>query len=141
MKKIIISAIIIIIIGAIGYTFRDRLPSVPFMATTEDLYAVHLTNGQVYFGGIDNIDDTTITMSDVYYLEVFKKSETVASSESFAVSQDTQDIYQLTKRGSTGTVLTDHTLNINRDVVLFWEKLAADSELVRLIGEAEKVQK
>ncbi len=141
MKKIVI-ATIIIIIAVLGYVFRDTILSVvPIGMGETDLYAVHLSNGQVYFGYIDDINETTIVMGDAYYLELFKKANTnVSTSENFSLSTEgpSQDIYQITRRGSTGSVLTDHRFFINRSVVLFWEKLAPDAELVRLIGEAKK---
>lgn len=97
-------------------------------------YAVHLSNGQVYFGHLSRVSTNTITMSDTRYLETYQAgNNAVSQSENFAVEQAPKQIYSLVRRGDEKSLATDHTLYINRASVLFWEKLSADSDIVNSI--------
>lgn len=98
-------------------------------------YAVHLNNGQVYFGHIANISRDIITLNEVYYVEKYQTGDrTVSESKNFAVEQAPKEIYQLIKRGDEKSLATDHTLYVNRSAVLFWEKLSVDADIVASIN-------
>lgn len=98
-------------------------------------YAVHLSNGQVYFGHVSQISPDTITISDTHYLEVYQEGDnTISQSKNFAVQQAPKQIYSLIRRGDEKSLATDHTLYVNRSSVLFWEKLSNDSDIVASIN-------
>jgi len=100
-------------------------------------WAVHLNNGQVYYGQIKLIKLDTIVLAEVYYLEPYQSQPEASAGKNFQVQPQTQTIYNFVKRGSVDPLLTDHVLFINRSVVLFWEKLKPDSQIVKLIETAK----
>ena len=116
--------LIVIILGCIGYaTFfilNNRIPSFDPLA----YYAVFLENGQVYFGKIENMSRGDIVMSKVYYLQV--------ADNSTGQLEDVQSRFNLVKLGSELHGPTDE-LFINKNKVLFYEKLRQDSKVVESI--------
>ncbi len=106
-----------------------------------DWYAVHLTNGHVYFGQIKSVTPETITLKDTYYLEAFTTQPTQAQELGLQVQAEPQTTYTLTRRGGDQFMTTNNVLFINRAVVLFWEKLLATSSVVSTIEQAENQNK
>lgn len=135
-KKIILTfliALAVIICGSLLF-LRGGFASI-VGGKSSSWYAVHLNNGQVYFGHIARISDDTITISDTRYLETFEAGDSaVSESKNFAIQQAPKQIYSLVRRGDEKSLATDHTLHINRSAVLFWEKLSSDSEIVASIN-------
>lgn len=127
-KKYIYIFIVIAIIITIGAYFAIGFFT---QKSSSQWYAVHLTNGQVYFGRITSITSDTIAISDTYYLEATPNP--VSTSNSFIIQQESKPTYKLTRRGDDTTLSSDHKLFINRSTVLFWEKLQDTSDVVRLI--------
>lgn len=97
----------------------------------EDKYqAVFLTNGQVYFGRIQNHDDF-ITMSDIYYL---KAQENLQSG---STTSTTKPDITLIKLGNELHGPEDF-MNIDKDQILFWENLKEDGRVVKAIREYQE---
>lgn len=104
-------------------------------------YAVHLNNGQVYFGRIESVNAETIKLANVYYLEGPVQAQANQSAgQEFQVQPSPQTIYNFVKRGSNNPLLTNNVLFVNRSFVLYWEKLKSDSDIVKWIkqGQAQK---
>ncbi len=98
---------------------------------SSDYKAVFLTNGQVYFGRLEeNRKDQFINMSEVYYLQVQE-----ASGEQAASGQGSQ-----TSLVRLGTEMhgPEGTMEINRDHILFIENLRPDSSVVQAIQADEQ---
>lgn len=138
-KALFLIIIFIVIIGVV-------LGSAPHKKTftvggAQPWYAVHLANGQVYFGGIQSITPDTITLENTYYLESYTapaQEQPVASSTSFQVRQQTapQQIYNLTHRGENDNMKTDNTLYLDRHAVLFWERLSPEAPMAKWLEKA-----
>lgn len=144
-KKIsIIIALIIIIIGVYFiFSNRDRnllsVVSCKLSVASCPWYAVHLNNGQVYFGHISYVSDDTISLRDTYSLEAYTQGDNdVSTSTNFKLEKTPTQIYNLARRGDDKTLSSDHSLFINRQAVLFWEKLAGESDVVKLIYQSMK---
>lgn len=141
MRIKIISLFIVLVALIAGGAFflkKDNLPIVRSEKGTS-WYAVHLNNGQVYFGHMVALSADTIALSETYFLEAYQEADTALSqSKNFAVTQTPKQIYRLVSRGGEKTLATDHTLYINRAAVLFWEKLTAESDVVSLINKEKK---
>lgn len=135
--KIILILIVVIALGASGFFLvKNKFSSL--RSSGGAFYAVHLSNGQVYFGHLVSVSPDTLVLSDTHFLELYEqKGGTVASSDNFALQEAPKQVYQMLTRGADKTLTTDHTLYINRNAVLFWEKLAPESEVVTTIT-AEK---
>lgn len=91
--------------------------------------AVFMTNGQVYFGKLENPSRTYANLTDVYYLQVQQAVQPAATDEKSQVS--------LTKLGNELHGPTDK-MHISRDQILFWENLKDDSTVVKAIKEYKK---
>jgi hypothetical protein len=139
IKKLFWLLAIVLVLAGVWKMFGDKLPASWKVWRSEvSFYVVHLTNGQVYYGRLKSVSDSTIKLEDVYYFEMVKEAAPVATSQNFALQGQEQTIYRLTRRGSEKPATTDHDLYINRAVVLFWEKLNADSDMMTMIGKAEE---
>jgi hypothetical protein len=100
--------------------------------------AVFLTNGQVYFGKVSDINGSYVKVSDIYYLQVQQsvqpddKTKTSTSSDSSQVS--------LAKLGSELHGPED-TMYVSRQQVLFWENLKNDGKVVQAINSYKQSNK
>lgn len=88
--------------------------------------ALFLTNGQVYFGKLTNVDDKYVRLTDIYYLQV---QQSVQPADSKAQPQ-----VSLAKLGSELHGPED-AMEVNRDQVLFWENLKNDGKVVKAIHD------
>ena len=88
--------------------------------------AVFLTNGQVYFGKIDNINSKFVDLRGIYYLNV---NQQVQPNQG---DQQAQSSISLVKLGCELHGPSDQML-INRDQVTFWENLKDDGQVATAI--------
>ena len=82
--------------------------------------AVFLTNDQIYFGHLKNISSDYLILSDVYYVKI---SDGGAG--------------QLVKLGVNEPHGPKEQMIINRDHVLYWENLKANSQVVETIKKIQ----
>ncbi len=89
--------------------------------------AVFLTNGRTYFGKIAKADSEFITLDDVYYLQVQQVPP---------ITEGEEPQPQLSLM-SVGDEIhgPENSMRINKDHVLFIEKLKADSSVVSSIEQ------
>lgn len=93
---------------------------------TNEYQALFLTNGQVYFGKLSNLNHKYVTISNIYYLQVQQNLQDGKSSDA-AASQ-----VSLAKLGSELHGPEDR-MYIDSTQVLFWENLKSDSKVVQAI--------
>lgn len=96
---------------------------------TKEYQALFLTNGQVYFGKLTDLDHQYVTISDIYYLQVqqsLQDSKTTADSTDSSVS--------LAKLGNELHGPEDK-MYVARDQVLFWENLKNNGSVVKAIDK------
>jgi len=107
-----------------------------------DWQAVFLSNGQVYFGKVKSVGFKTLTLSDIYYLQVVTKplQRTEEGGTGSTASQQTQQELTLIKLGNEIHGPTDSML-INRDQILLTEQLKSDSRVVTTITKYVDDQK
>lgn len=96
--------------------------------------AVFLSNGQVYFGKLKNVDNSYIRLSEIYYLQV---QQQVQPDEKAKQEQGQQPQVSLAKLGSELHGPED-TMYISRDQVLFWENLKDDGKVAQAIKDYAK---
>lgn len=129
-----IIAVIVVIALIIVFVLK------PFSGTTgtfqesikkNQYQAVFLTNGQVYFGKVAKIDNTSYTVSDIYYLQVQDGTQNVQKT---ADAKATDQNLSLAKLGSELHGPEDK-MYIESKQVLFWENLKDDSRVVKAIQE------
>lgn len=79
--------------------------------------AIFLTNNQIYFGHLKNVNDDYLILFDVYYVKVSEEE-----NKSILVKLGT-----IEPHGPTGS------MTVNKDQVLFWENLRPDSQVIKTI--------
>lgn len=100
--------------------------------------AVFLTNGQVYFGKLKNVNGNYPTLEDVYYLQVqnvpIQPAEAASEEEGVQPAIETQEQLILIKFGTELHKPMDK-MSINKDHILMYEDLAEDSGVVKAISD------
>ena len=94
----------------------------------DEYQAVFLTNGQVYFGKLQNATGDYLELTDIYYLQV--DSEIQSGEEADAAATDSN--VQLIKLGNELHGPQDE-MQISAQQVLFWENLKPDSRVSEAI--------
>ena len=125
----IITAALLLVLGVggwIGYTLYNAPESQGI--DKSGYQAVFLTNGQVYFGKLQNTRGEYLTLTNIYYLQV---QQTVQPAEANPTTD--QGETQLVKLGNELHGPQD-SMNISDKQVLFWENLKADSKVAQAIG-------
>jgi len=135
MKKWLLIPLAIVIIGLSIwlYIFYSQA-YLQNNSSASDFYAVFLTNGQVYFGHIEQRDSQILTLSDVFYLRANPKLQ--SSSQLNDQEQGNVNL-SLIKLGKEIHEPTD-TMYIVLSQILFWEKLQSDSKIVQAINQYPK---
>ena len=120
-----IAAIVVAAAQAISAYQNVRTHTAPAISTP--YHAVLLTNGQAYFGRIENLDAEYPVLRDVYYIQS-------------RVNQETKQVANiLVKRGSEWH--GPDRMIINREHVLLIEPVKEDSQVAKLIAEQSKQPK
>ena len=97
--------------------------------------AIFLSNGQVYFGKVSNLDKDYVRLTNVYYLQLQQPLQSQQKQEiGNKQTQPVQPTFTLIKLGGEMHGQLDE-LVINRNHVLFMEGLKEDSQLVKKILE------
>ena len=92
--------------------------------------ALFLTNGQVYFGKVANIDSSYVKLTDIYYLQV---QQTVQPKDNAANNTNNQQV-SLAKLGGELHGPED-VMYVSRQQVLFWENLKNDGKVAKAIAD------
>ena len=95
---------------------------------SSEYQAVFFTNGQVYFGKLQNLNGGYYKLNNIFYLQASASSSTSANPQSTSQSSDVQ----LIKLGSEVHGPVDEMV-INRDQVLFFENLKKDGKVTTAI--------
>lgn len=101
--------------------------------------AVFLTNGQVYFGKVSDINNGYVKLSDIFYLQVQQSVQPDGSTNSTEQNKDQSQV-SLAKLGSELHGPED-TMYISRQQVLFWENLKNDGKVVQAINSYKQSNK
>jgi hypothetical protein len=139
----VLFALAILIIAGVAIVWCAKMFTGGAMAEVsgKDWQAVFLTNGQVYFGKVTNVGKKTITLADIYYLQVVTKPlQTSAQGSAATATDQTQQELTLIKLGNELHGPTDKMI-INGDQVLLTEKLKNDSRVVQAIDKYVADQK
>jgi hypothetical protein len=97
--------------------------------TNTTYYAVFLVNGQVYFGNLKEQTEREFVLTNIYYLQLENKDQNLQT-------QLDQSRFTLIKMGNEihGPV---NEMFINKQNILFYEKLREDSRVVKSILESK----
>jgi hypothetical protein len=111
--------------GLSGVTANSAIKSKQYQA-------VFLTNGQVYFGKVSQIDNSYVKLTNIYYLQV---QQTVQPEDKSKSSTDTSN--QQVSLAKLGGELhgPEDIMYISRSQVLFWENLKSDGKVTKAIND------
>ncbi len=100
---------------------------------TNNLQAVFLNNGQVYFGNIRSLNDQYMRLGNIYYLRV---NQTVQPNQTNNANSGNQDI-SLVKLGCELHGPADQMV-ISTSQVTFWENLKGDGQVTKAVADYVK---
>ena len=118
--------VLVVVFSMVGYFFRDRFFTLN--GRNSSYQAVFLTNGQVYFGSISNVNDNYVVLRNIYYLQQ-------ATGSPQGSAQQSQP-FTLVKLGKEFHGPAD-VMYINRSQILFYEDLRSDSNVVKTIESSQ----
>lgn len=136
-KWLMIGVIVLVLIGALIGTWQWASASQNDTIDTSKYQAVFFTNGQVYFGKLQMLNDNYMKLTNVFYLQT-PNSSTNGSSQNPQDANKTSQL-QLTKLG-TEIHSPEDEMVINRSQVLFFENLKDNGKVVQGIGTYYKDQ-
>lgn len=137
LLAVVISVLVLIaLVAAMFMLWHSNQKTTTSGVETDKYQALFMTNGQVYFGRLSNLDDDRYTvLTDVYYLQVQQDVQPAADPKATAE----QPQVSLTKLGNELHGPTDK-MHIARDQILFWENLKDDSSVVKAIKDYKAKQ-
>ena len=94
--------------------------------------AVFLTNGQVYFGKVGDVNKSYLTLSNIYYLNVNQQVQ--PNQKDAAGNSASNNSISLVKLGCELHGPVDRMV-INRDQITFWENLKDDGQVSKAIAQ------
>lgn len=131
-------------------SFAKPQPTEASSEKSSKFVSVFLTNNQIYFGKISNLDSNYPTLKDVYYLRVQKtlvpadEADTATGvkveDKKKAPLPQQKDELTLVKLGNELHGPTDE-IKFNRDQILYIEDLREDSKVVKAITQYEAKNK
>lgn len=108
-----------------------REPSTVLDTPNPNTYqAVFLTNDQIYFGHLVNVNSPFPILLDVYYVRI-TQNETADGEKAKG---------QVIRLGEAEPHGPENKMVLNRDHVLFWEDLRSDSVVLDTIMKLKKAQ-
>jgi hypothetical protein len=96
--------------------------------------AVFLTNGQVYFGKIKDVNSQYIDLRNIYYLNVNQQVQPDQKDDKNKEASNAQNSISLVKLGCELHGPADQMI-INRDQITFWENLKDDGQVAKAIAQ------
>lgn len=134
VKSVILVAVvavllIVVLAGAVMFMKQDKVAGMD--SVKKDQYqAVFLTNGQVYFGKIEEMGKSQLKLTNIYYLQV---QQSVQPAEQKKDGDQAQ--ISLAKLGDELHGPED-TMYVAKDQMLFWENLKDNGKVVQAIKNA-----
>lgn len=113
--------------GKVVEPVRRLMPQAKPADNASDYSAVFLANGQVYFGKLATPTSQYVTLTDVFYLRIQQQLQPPEDKEE--EGQPKRET-QLIKLGEELHGPVDE-IRINRDQILFIEKMKSDSRVVQ----------
>lgn len=127
--------IAVIILGALGWFAWSKMHSSGPAIDSGKYQAVFFTNGQVYFGKLQQAGSDYMKLTDIYYLQT--QSGSAADSSNPQATTNDQSNVQLIKLGDEIHGPEDQMV-IVKDQMLFYENLKADGKVAKSIDQYKK---
>ena len=125
-----LAAVIVIAVLVLAGMFMFR-GNISTTIDSSRFQAVFFTNGQVYFGKLQIINDSYLKLTDIFYLQT---KTTTGSTNPQTTTANTANDVELVKLGSEIHGPEDQMI-INKDQVLFFENLKSDGKVTQSITQ------
>lgn len=131
LVAVLVLVLVLIVGGGASYWYWAGKPHVDENKSINrgEFQALFLTNGQVYFGKLANLNDKYVTITDVFYLQVQQSLQQAASTANTTTGQ-----VSLAKLGNELHGPEDKMF-VASDQVLFWENLRNNSKVTEAIDK------
>lgn len=129
----LVTAVIGIAIGVLGWMAWSHVATPGLAVDTSKYQAVFFTNGQVYFGKLQNGTGDYMKLTDIYYLQTQSQDADKDAKNPQQTTTDQGNV-QLVKLGNEIHGPEDEML-IARDQVLFYENLKDDGKVAQSIKQ------
>lgn len=136
-KSTLIIIVVIIILAIFVVAGFIILPKINNQKNDKVWQAVFLSNGQVYFGHLQNRNSQYATLTNIYYLKVQQALQPAGEEGNNNTNSSDQTQLTLIKLGEELHGPQDKMI-INRDQILFIEDLKDDSQIVKTILQNKK---
>lgn len=132
-KWVIIAVVALgLVVG--GWVAWQKLASADGGIESSKYQAVFLSNGQVYFGKLQSVNDQYLKLTNVFYIQGSSTDTDTSNSEDPQQSTTANSDRKLIKLGKEVHGPEDAII-INRDHVQFYENLKSDGEVAKLISQ------
>ena len=118
---------LLLLIAVVGLLFTIKPENQQKYVKTNELQAVFLNTGQVYFGNVRNINKQYFVLSNIYYLQ----------TSSADATKTTNSNVSLVKLGCELHQPFDQMI-INRDQITFWENLQDNGQVAKAVVAFQK---
>ncbi|KKQ90009.1 MAG: hypothetical protein UT11_C0015G0016 [Berkelbacteria bacterium GW2011_GWA2_38_9] len=134
-KKVIywlVGVVIVLVVAAVGvktdgFGLRKKSGDVAGVTASNGYTAIFLSNGQVYFGQLDEVNDSWMKLSKIYYLQVDQQKD-LQPTNGDTTDPAQQPKLSLVKLGNELHGPTDE-MTINTKHVIFYESLKDDGKV------------
>ena len=120
LSTVVVVVSILYLLGILKYDSYNEKDFID----SDTYQAVFLTNDQIYFGHLSNINSDYLILYDVYYVRVGEN-----------------DVGQIIKLGMFEPHGPRDKMIINQEHILFWENLKFDSKVVETIRNVKLQEK
>jgi hypothetical protein len=129
LSKVLAWLLIVVAVVVLGWFLAKGFSTVTASSSVKgkQYQALFLTNGQVYFGKLSQLNGQYVKLTNIYYLQV---QQTVQPKDQTSSGNNQQ--VSLAKLGGELHGPED-VMYVNRDQVLFWENLKDNGKVVTAI--------
>lgn len=117
----VVGALLLFVVGLCIGRYAFPASRTGFMAHPQGMYAVFLTNGQAYFGNIEQQNDQIVTLKHIFYLQ--KPEEGAPSTGDVTLLKLGNELHS-----------PEDSMQISRSQILFVEQIKEDGK----VGQAIK---
>lgn len=126
---VIVGSALLLAAVALYLGFSDKTAgSETKQINSKQYQALFLSNGQVYFGKINSINDKFVVVKNIFYIEGGQTAQQSQPNNS----------YTLRKLGTNELHAPEDKMVINKEQITFWENLKDSSQVVTKINEYYK---
>ncbi len=124
------AVVVVAIVSCFAWMNLQKAPSASIVVDSSKYQAVFFTNGQVYFGKLQSVNQDYLKLTDIFYLQA--AGDDSAKNPQNAAKQNSD--VQLIKLGNEIHGPEDEMI-ISKDQVLFYENLKPNSKVSETINK------